>query len=371
MSKWLELNRHGIKFSILLVLLCGSLWQASAWGQSKKTKITFQGTLKATIKVNRTEKYWKEEAEALKLLEHFDSPEDELAPKGNIPPELAFQQRFHPNTGVHWAEKQELPLKRKWPKLPGDLLWRTTFSGCKEVKRAAWQRARKVADTCSIYILDASDVADNIGVPRCDVQNFAIDPRKSMILPNPRRLGYDMPEKDSRIQNANEMYPWSIGPHYYAQSGGPYFFYKSLLRSNIRTFDIDAADAVFVYDYCYMIWGLAESHATKHWWLKNIVNYEPNPNVNDVHRQDPRRNFGVNALQQELGQGLRSSGFLTQPCLRALTSTGASWLTNFSRNPGATQPEVLCSWPPLCTCAGDVHCTIPRSFWLCRKPPWK
>lgn len=79
-----------------------------------------------------------------------------------------------------------------------------------EIKRAAWRRARKAADTCSIYILDASDVAARLGVPRCQVQNFAIDPRKSMVLPNPARLPFPLPEKDSRIQDASEMYPWKV-----------------------------------------------------------------------------------------------------------------------------------------------------------------
>lgn len=128
--------------------------------------------------------------------------------------------------------------------------------GRQEVKRPAWQRARKAADTCSIHILDASDIAEKVGVPRCHVQNFAIDPRKSMILPNPKRLGYPMPRKHSGISATEvyQMYPWATAPHYYAQSGGPYYFYRALANSTLRARDIETADAVFVYDYCYMIW---------------------------------------------------------------------------------------------------------------------
>lgn len=45
-------------------------------------------------------------------MEHFDSPPDEVAPKGNIPPELAFQQRYYPHTGVKWGEPHLLQAPR-------------------------------------------------------------------------------------------------------------------------------------------------------------------------------------------------------------------------------------------------------------------
>lgn len=47
-----------------------------------------------------------------------------------------------------------------------------------------------------------------------------------------------------------------VGPHYLAQSGGAYYFMKALENSTMRSHDIETADAVFVYDYCYMIWCL-------------------------------------------------------------------------------------------------------------------
>eukprot|EP00884_Botryococcus_braunii_P002211 jgi/Botrbrau1/11991/Bobra.0115s0027.1 len=108
----------------------------------------------------KPEEYWKQERDMLRLMAHYMIPKEELQPLG------------------------------------------------KEVKRAAWRKARKAADTCSIYILDASDVAVRVGVPRCDLHNFVIDPRKSMILPNPARLPFPLPEKPSSTQNADEMYPW-------------------------------------------------------------------------------------------------------------------------------------------------------------------
>ena len=36
---------------------------------------------------------------------------------------------------------------------------------------------------------------------------------------------------------------------------------------------IDEADVVYVHDYCYTMWLLADHHAREHWWLKQ--NYEP------------------------------------------------------------------------------------------------
>lgn len=65
-----------------------------------------------------------------------------------------------------------------------------------------------------------------------------------------------LPEEVLRVQAGEGVRGWAgqVGPHFLAQSGGPYFFVKALENSTIRSHDIDKADAVFVYDYCYMIW---------------------------------------------------------------------------------------------------------------------
>jgi hypothetical protein len=56
-----------------------------------------------------------------------------------------------------------------------------------------------------------------------------------------------------------EMYPWKVGAHYLAQSGGAFFFAQALNNSKFRAKTLDDADAVFVYDYCYMIWCATQS----------------------------------------------------------------------------------------------------------------
>ena len=35
---------------------------------------------------------------------------------------------------------------------------------------------------------------------------------------------------------------------------------------------LDSADTVFVYDYCYMMQGLADASAANHWWLSTRYN---------------------------------------------------------------------------------------------------
>jgi hypothetical protein len=35
---------------------------------------------------------------------------------------------------------------------------------------------------------------------------------------------------------------------------------------------LDSADTVFVYDYCYMMQGLADASAASHWWLSARYN---------------------------------------------------------------------------------------------------
>ncbi len=56
------------------------------------------------------EDYWAKEAKALGLLVHFDVPEEERAPKGNVPADLVYQQRYHPHTGVNWGAFYTFPL---------------------------------------------------------------------------------------------------------------------------------------------------------------------------------------------------------------------------------------------------------------------
>lgn len=102
-------------------------------------------------------------------------------------------------------------------------------------------------------MLDVGELAAREGVPQCSVDNFATDPHRSLILPNTAVLPYDVP-KPSRHEES-DMYPWTSSPHYMAQSSGPWFLVQSLLNNtNSVVRNINKADVVFVYDYCYIIW---------------------------------------------------------------------------------------------------------------------
>ena len=51
------------------------------------------------------------------------------------------------------------------------------------------------------------------------------------------------------------------------------YVYHTLRNSKNTVSTIDEADVVYVYDYCYTMWILADHHAKQHWWLRE--NYTP------------------------------------------------------------------------------------------------
>ena len=51
-------------------------------------------------------------------------------------------------------------------------------------------------------------------------------------------------------------------PQYLGQYSGPWHLAQAIQGSPYHTTDLDAADTVFVYDYCYYIWWLAFVHST-------------------------------------------------------------------------------------------------------------
>lgn len=65
------------------------------------------------------------------------------------------------------------------------------------------------------------------------------------------------------------------------------YVYHTLRNSKHAVDTIDEADVVYVYDYCYTMWLLADHHAREHWWLKQ--NYEPpsgtGRNLLSIYRQ--------------------------------------------------------------------------------------
>lgn len=73
------------------------------------------------------------------------------------------------------------------------------------------------------------------------------------------------------------------------------YLYHTLRNSKHAVETIDEADVVYVYDYCYAMWLLADHHARSHWWLKQ--HYEPPAGTGrtllSVYRQEPPRNATV------------------------------------------------------------------------------
>ena len=51
------------------------------------------------------------------------------------------------------------------------------------------------------------------------------------------------------------------------------YVYHTLKNSVNTVPTISQADAVYVYDYCYVMWALGDHHAAGHWWLRD--NYIP------------------------------------------------------------------------------------------------
>ena len=49
--------------------------------------------------------------------------------------------------------------------------------------------------------------------------------------------------------------------------------YHTLKNSMNTVPTIAQADAIYVHDYCYVMWALGDHHARDHWWLKD--NYNP------------------------------------------------------------------------------------------------
>lgn len=50
------------------------------------------------------------------------------------------------------------------------------------------------------------------------------------------------------------------------------YLYQTLQNSLYTVPTIAQADMIYVYDYCYKMWGLADHHAQDNWWLKE--NYD-------------------------------------------------------------------------------------------------
>jgi hypothetical protein len=52
------------------------------------------------------------------------------------------------------------------------------------------------------------------------------------------------------------------------------YVYHTLKNSVNTVPTIAQADAIYVYDYCYVMWALGDHHVRGHWWLKERYNPE-------------------------------------------------------------------------------------------------
>ncbi|CAL8469167.1 g8708 [Coccomyxa elongata] len=125
---------------------------------------------------------------------------------------------------------------------------------------------------CKFFILDVSEIAQELGLPTCSDERLATDPETGMVLPNPGRVAPEavIPEPPP---DHEWIYPYSVAPHYHSQNAGPWYVYHALRNSKHTVTTIDEADVVYVYDYCYLMWILSDHHAREHWWLRD--NYTP------------------------------------------------------------------------------------------------
>lgn len=72
-----------------------------------------------------------------------------------------------------------------------------------------------------MYILDANEVAARLGLPQCNLSNFATDLLASMVWTNPRKYGIGPVGPEEHPHKAIS-YPFAITDHTQSQSAGPW-----------------------------------------------------------------------------------------------------------------------------------------------------
>lgn len=86
------------------------------------------------------------------------------------------------------------------------------------------KKAGRLPGGCKVFILDISDLANEIGFPMCDVDNIATDAETGMTLPNPETLVANFSGIRPTPTKSHEwIFPWNILPHYVGQTAGPWF----------------------------------------------------------------------------------------------------------------------------------------------------
>lgn len=73
---------------------------------------------------------------------------------------------------------------------------------------------------CKIHVLDLSDLARSLGLPRCSEADFVVDPLEGMVVPHPRFLGKQAKQKPAKGQEW--MYPYQYSAHSQSHWAGPW-----------------------------------------------------------------------------------------------------------------------------------------------------
>ncbi|BDA47957.1 probable xyloglucan galactosyltransferase GT14 at C-terminar half [Coccomyxa sp. Obi] len=96
-----------------------------------------------------------------------------------------------------------------------------------------------------IYVLDVGVFADQQSMPACNPDTtFRVDPITNVPFLH----------DDPQVRNA-------YLPQYLGQYSGPWHLAQAIRGSQYVTTDLDAADIVYVYDYCYYTWWLSFVHS--------------------------------------------------------------------------------------------------------------
>eukprot|EP00884_Botryococcus_braunii_P004792 jgi/Botrbrau1/14313/Bobra.0287s0006.1 len=103
------------------------------------------------------------------------------------------------------------------------------------------------AGSCGIYILDIADIATELGLQRCNVDDVVADHITQVPF----------------LRSFAEEKGYAKESHMFTANAGPWFLYETLLQSPQRVLEPELANIVYVHDYCYKLWWLAHVHSQR------------------------------------------------------------------------------------------------------------
>eukprot|EP00884_Botryococcus_braunii_P022991 jgi/Botrbrau1/9376/Bobra.0252s0005.3 len=100
---------------------------------------------------------------------------------------------------------------------------------------------------CRIYVLDLADIAVEMGVHICNIEDVVADHITQVPF----------------LRSYAEAKEYVTGSHVFSANAGPWFLYEALQNSPARVQEPELANIVYVHDYCYKMWWLAHIHSEK------------------------------------------------------------------------------------------------------------